>query len=78
MTIHGSSRGRGRVCLILLAMLGTALVSMLALPRWDSSARADGQQKGSEQHSKQKGDGTCRRAGHYYLKILLASLKRKL
>jgi secreted trypsin-like serine protease len=49
MTIHGSSGGRGHVGLILLAMLGTALVSMLALPRWDSSARADEQQKGSGQ-----------------------------
>jgi secreted trypsin-like serine protease len=49
MTIHGSSRGRGHIRLILLAVLGTALVSLLALPQWDSSARADGQQKGRGQ-----------------------------
>jgi secreted trypsin-like serine protease len=49
MTIHGSSRGRGRVWLILLAMLGTVLISLLALPQWDSSARAEGQQKGRGQ-----------------------------
>ena len=48
MTIHGSSRGRGHVWLILLAVLGAALVSLLALPQWDSSARAD-EQKGSGQ-----------------------------
>src|SRR5215212_10760034 len=40
MTIHGSSRGRGHVWLILLAVLGAALVSLLALARWDSPARA--------------------------------------
>jgi hypothetical protein len=26
----------------------------------------------------QEGDGACRRAGHYYLNVLLASLKRTL
>jgi hypothetical protein len=26
----------------------------------------------------QEGDGACRRAGHYYLDVLLASLERKL
>jgi trypsin len=43
MSIHGSSRGRGgHVWLILLAvLLGAALVSLLALARWDSAARAD-------------------------------------
>ena len=43
MAIHGSSRGRGHVWLILLAVLGAALVSLLALARWDSAARADEQ-----------------------------------
>jgi secreted trypsin-like serine protease len=45
MSIHGSSRGRGgHVWLILLAvLLGAALVSLLALARWDSAARADEQ-----------------------------------
>jgi len=28
--------------------------------------------------SEQEGDCTCRRAGHYYLDVLLASLKRTL
>jgi hypothetical protein len=28
--------------------------------------------------SEKKSDGTCRRAGHYYLDVLLASLQRKL
>jgi secreted trypsin-like serine protease len=41
MTIHGPSRGRGHVWLILLAVLGTALVSVLALPQRDGAARAD-------------------------------------
>jgi trypsin len=41
MTIDGSSRGRGHVWLVLLAVLGAALVSVLALPQWDSPARAD-------------------------------------
>ena len=46
MTMHGSSRGRGgHVWLILLAvLLGAALVSLLALARWDSAARADEQE----------------------------------
>jgi secreted trypsin-like serine protease len=45
MAIHGSSRGRGRVWLILLAvLLGAALVSLLALAQWDSAARADEQE----------------------------------
>jgi secreted trypsin-like serine protease len=48
MAIHGSSRGRGHVWLVLLAVLGAALVSLLALPQWDSAARAD-EQKGSSQ-----------------------------
>src|SRR5215212_5533903 len=44
MAIHGSSRGRSRVWLILLAvLLGAALVSLLALAQWDSAARADEQ-----------------------------------
>jgi secreted trypsin-like serine protease len=43
MTIHESSRGRGHVWLILLAVLSAALVSLLALARWDSAARADEQ-----------------------------------
>jgi secreted trypsin-like serine protease len=45
MVIHGSCRGRGHVWLILLAvLLGAALVSLLALARWDSAARADEQE----------------------------------
>jgi hypothetical protein len=40
MAIHGSSRGRGHVWLVLLAVLGAALVSVLAVPQWDSPARA--------------------------------------
>jgi secreted trypsin-like serine protease len=44
MAIHGSSRGRGHVWLILLAVLGAALVSLLALAQWDSAARADEQE----------------------------------
>src|SRR5215212_1632233 len=43
MTIHGSSRGKGHVWLILLAVLGAALGSLLALAQWDSAARADEQ-----------------------------------
>ena len=43
MTIHGSRGGRGHVWLILLAVLCAALVSLLALARWDSAARADEQ-----------------------------------
>jgi secreted trypsin-like serine protease len=44
MAIHESSRGRGHVWFILLAvLLGAALVSLLALARWDSAARADEQ-----------------------------------
>lgn len=46
MTIDGSSRGRGHVWLILLAVLGAALVSVLALAQWDGAARAE-EQKGS-------------------------------
>jgi secreted trypsin-like serine protease len=44
MAIHGSCRGRGHVWLILLAVLGAVLVSLLALARWDSAARADEQE----------------------------------
>jgi secreted trypsin-like serine protease len=46
MAVHGSCRGRGgHVWLILLAvLLGAALVSLLALARWDSAARADEQE----------------------------------
>ena len=43
MAIHGSSRGKGHVWLILLAVLGAALGSLLALAQWDSAARADEQ-----------------------------------
>jgi secreted trypsin-like serine protease len=44
MVIHGSCRGRGHVWLILLAVLGAALGSLLALAQWDSAARADEQE----------------------------------
>src|SRR5215203_6030588 len=43
MAIHGSSRGRGHVWLVLLAVLCAGLVSLLALAQWDSAARADEQ-----------------------------------
>lgn len=43
MSIHGSSRGRGRLWLVLLVALGAALSSLLALLQWDSPARADEQ-----------------------------------
>jgi secreted trypsin-like serine protease len=47
MAIHGSSRGKSHVWLILLAvLLGAALGSLLALARWDSAARADEQEGG--------------------------------
>lgn len=42
-SIHGSSRGRGRLWLVLVVALGAALISLLALVQWDSSARADEQ-----------------------------------
>jgi secreted trypsin-like serine protease len=42
MAMHGSSRGH--VWLVLLAMLGAALVSLLALAQWDGVARADEQE----------------------------------
>jgi secreted trypsin-like serine protease len=42
MAMHGSSRGH--VWLVLLAMLCAALVSLLALARWDGVARADEQE----------------------------------
>ena len=41
MSIHGSSRGRGRLWLVLLVALVASLISLLALLKWDSSARAD-------------------------------------
>ena len=41
--IHGSSRGKGHVWLILLAVLVAALGSLLALAQWGSAARADEQ-----------------------------------
>ena len=44
MAIHGSSRGRGHVWLVLLAVLCAVLVSLLALAQWDSAARADEQE----------------------------------
>ena len=43
MAVQGSSRGRGHVWLVLLAVLGAALGSLLALAQWDSAARADEQ-----------------------------------
>lgn len=43
MSIHGSSRGRGRLWLVLLMAFGAALISLLALLQWDSSVRADEQ-----------------------------------
>jgi secreted trypsin-like serine protease len=42
MAVRGSSRGR--VWLVLLAMLCAALVSLLALAQWDGAARADEQE----------------------------------
>jgi secreted trypsin-like serine protease len=42
MAMHAS--GRGHVWLVLLAILGAALVSLLALAQWDSAARADEQE----------------------------------
>jgi secreted trypsin-like serine protease len=44
MAVRGSSTGRGRVWLVLLAMLCAALVSLLALAQWDGAARADEQE----------------------------------
>ncbi len=41
MTMPGPSWGRCRLWLVLLAALGTALFSLLALVQWDSPARAD-------------------------------------
>jgi secreted trypsin-like serine protease len=40
MAMHGSSRGRSRLWLVLLTALGATLVSLLTLLQWDSSARA--------------------------------------
>jgi secreted trypsin-like serine protease len=40
MSIHGSSRGRGRLWLVLLVAFVTALISLMALLKWDSAARA--------------------------------------
>ena len=41
MTGHGSSRGRGRLWVLVLAALGAALVSLLVSPQWYNAARAD-------------------------------------
>jgi secreted trypsin-like serine protease len=50
MSIHGSSRrGRGRLWLVVLAALGTALVSLLTLLHWDSPARAHEQRGRGQQ-----------------------------
>src|SRR5215213_5422562 len=48
MAVQGSSRGRGHVWLVLLAVLGAALVSLLALAQWNSAARADEQVGGGD------------------------------
>jgi secreted trypsin-like serine protease len=41
VTMHGSSRERGRLWLVMLAALGAALVSLLALLQWDTPVRAE-------------------------------------
>jgi secreted trypsin-like serine protease len=41
MSIHGSSRGRGRLWLVLLVAISAALISLMALMQRDSFARAD-------------------------------------
>ena len=41
MTMHGSSRGRSRLWLVMLTALGAALVSLLALLQWDTPVRAE-------------------------------------
>lgn len=41
MAMHGSSRNRGRLWLVMLTALGAALVSLLALLQWDSPVRAE-------------------------------------
>jgi secreted trypsin-like serine protease len=40
VTVHGSSRDRSRLRLVMLTALGAALVSLLALLQWDTPVRA--------------------------------------
>src|SRR5215217_8250808 len=56
MAIHGSSRGRGHVWLVLLAVLCAGLVSLLALAQWDSAARADEQVGGGHRITLERSD----------------------
>lgn len=57
MAIHGSSRGRGRLWLVLLVVLSAALVSLLALLQWDSPVRANEQKASGHQITLERSGG---------------------
>lgn len=56
--IHGSSRDRRRLWLVMLTALGAALVSLLALLQWESPVRAEEQGKDGYKVTLERGTGT--------------------
>ena len=55
MSMHGSGRGWGRLWLVLLVALGTALIPLMALLQQDSFARADEQRGRGHQITLERG-----------------------